>query len=150
MKVEKIDHIHVFVKDLDKAMAFFSDILGTQFSGPLELGHGVHLKSYLDPLGIELIGSTAPDGVVARTLEKRGEGLAAISFKVPDLDEAVAELQAKGLKLVGLVHLGNLREAQFHPKDSYGVMIELCEYDAKQGALVAAKETDRAWATIER
>lgn len=150
MRVEKIDHIHVYVKDLDKAVAFFSDVLGTKFAGPLELGAPVNLRSYLDPLGIELITSSTPDGVVAKTIEKRGEGLTAISFKVPNLDEAVAELQAQGLRLVGTVHLGNLREAQFHPRDSYGVMIEPCEYQEKQAALVAAQESKLAYGTVKK
>ncbi len=140
MKVEKIDHVHVFVKDLDKAIAFFSDILGTKFSGPIDIEEAVNVRCYLEPMGVELVASTTPDGVVARTIEKRGEGLAAISFKVPNLDEAVAELQAKGLRLLGWVQVGNLREAQFHPKDAYGVTIELCEYEARQGALAAGLE----------
>lgn len=148
MKVEKIDHLHVYVKDLDKAVAFFSNVLGTKFAGPMEAKAPLNLRTYLDPLGIELVAGTTPDGLVAKTIEKKGEGLTAICFKVPNLDEAVAELQAKGLKLVGTLSMGNLREAQFHPKDSYGVMIELCEYQATQGAVVAARESKRSSGTV--
>jgi methylmalonyl-CoA/ethylmalonyl-CoA epimerase len=133
MKVEKIDHIHIAVKDLDKAIQFFSDILETKFS-PVIMAEKFDLKSVLDPLGLELIQSTSPEGVIAKFIERRGEGLHAISFKVPNLDEAVAELQAKGLKLVGRIDLGGIREAQFHPKEAFGVMLELCEYQEEHGA----------------
>ena len=133
MKVEKIDHIHIAVKDLEKAIRFFSDILGTKFSSVIH-AEKFDLKSVLDPLGLEIIQSTSPEGIIAKFIDQRGEGLHAISFKVPSLDEAIAELQAKGLRLVGRIDLGGIKEAQFHPKDSFGMMIELCEYQEEHGA----------------
>ena len=137
MKVEKIDHLHIAVNDLDKATSFFEDILGTKFGETLHVPDW-DLRSRLDPLGIELIQPTSPDGVIAKFIERRGEGLCAISLKVPDIEEAIEELQAKGLRLVSRVNLGNLKEAQFHPKDAYGVMIELAEYQGTHGAEVSA------------
>lgn len=148
MKVEKVDHFHVYVRDLDKAVAFFSDVLDTRFAGPMVAPAPLNLATYMDPLGIELVADTVPDGMVTKTIDRKGEGLTAICFKVPDLDKAVAELQAKGLKLVGTLDMGNIREAQFHPKDSYGVMIELCEYKAIAGAIVAARGSKRVKGTV--
>ncbi len=138
MRVEKIDHIHIYVKELDKAITFFSDILGTKFSDIIVDDKVFHIRSALDRLGLELVESITPDGAVARTIEKRGEGLAAISLKVPDLEEAVKELQAKGLKPISTIALGKIKEVQFHPKDACGVMIELCEYEEESGAARAA------------
>lgn len=137
MKVERIDHIHVAVKDLDKAISFFSQILGTNFSNTINV-EKYTLKSVISPLGLELIESTSPEGVIAKFIERKGEGVSAISFKVPNLEEAIAELQSKGLRLVGRVEQGRLKEAQFHPKDAFGVMIELCEYEDVHGAAQAA------------
>lgn len=128
MKVERIDHVHLAVKDLEKAVKFFSEILGTKFTEPIPV-EKYDLKYVISPLGFELIQSTSLEGVISRFIQRRGEGLHAISFKVSNLDEAVAELQANGLRLVGTVELGRLREAQFHPKDVFGLMIELCEYE---------------------
>ena len=142
MKVEKLDHVHIAVHDLEGAIKFFSDILGTKFGDIIHDDQVFHLRSAIDPLGLELLTSTTPDGVVARSLAKKGEGVHALSFKVPNLDEAVAELQAKGLRLVGRIELGRIREAQFHPKDAYGVMIELCEYEEEHGASRAALGKD--------
>jgi methylmalonyl-CoA/ethylmalonyl-CoA epimerase len=137
LKVERIDHIHVAVKDLDKAISFFSQILGTNFSNTINV-EKYTLKSVISPLGLELIESTSPEGVIAKFIERKGEGVSAISFKVPNLEEAIAELQSKGLRLVGRVEQGRLKEAQFHPKDAFGVMIELCEYEDVHGAAQAA------------
>jgi len=138
MKVERVDHIHIAVRDLDRAIKFFSEILGTTFSEPIVDEKTFSLKSVISPLGLELIQSLSPEGVIAQFIEKRGEGLHAISFKVPNLEEAIAELQAKGLRLVGRIQIGRIKEAQFHPKDSFGVMIELCEYQEEHGAAAAA------------
>ena len=140
MKVEKVDHIHIFVKDLDKAKQFFEDILGTKFCEPMSSGS---VRIALDPLGLELIESTRPGSRVERTIEHRGEGLAAISLKVPDLEEAVKELQSKGLRLVRKGNTGQLKEAHFHPKDSYGVMLELCEYSVEHGTVIAMEKGEQ-------
>ena len=138
MKVERVDHIHIAVRDLGKAIPFFEDILGTKFSDTIRDEKTFQLRSVIDPLGLELLQSLTPDGVVARSIEKKGEGIHAISFKVPNLEEAVKELQAKGLRLVGKITLGRIKEAQFHPRDAHGVMIELCEYQEEHGAARAA------------
>ncbi|MBI2918798.1 MAG: VOC family protein [Chloroflexi bacterium] len=143
MKVDKIDHIHVYVKDLKAATRQFSKIMGTKFSDPVVV-EKFNLRSVLEPLGIELIESTTPDGPVARFVEKRGEGLAAISLKVPDIKAATAELKALGMRVVGELVTGGLKEVQFHPGDSHGVMIELCEYEEVSGAVVAIEKGSRS------
>ncbi len=142
MKVEKVDHFHIYVKELDKAKEFFSDVLGTKFSDTIRDEKNFGLNSVIDPLGLELIEGTRPESPITRHIEKRGEGLVAISFKVPNLDEAVEQLQAKGLRLVSRISLGHIKEAQFHPQDSYGVMIELAEYEEEHGAARAALGKD--------
>lgn len=137
MKVEKIDHVHIFVKNLDKAIRFFEEALGTKFS-EAHLPENLDARTTLDPIGLELIESASPDGTVARFIERRGEGLAAISLKVPDIDQAIAHLQSRGVRLVRRFESGGLKEAQFHPKDTFGVMIELCEYELEHGARLAS------------
>lgn len=138
MKVERIDHIHIAVKDMDKAVKFFSEVLGTKFSDAVEVPE-FNIQGKLCPLGIELVTSTSTDGAVNQFIQRRGEGLYHVAFKVPDIEQAIAELQSRGLRLIGREQIGNLKEAQFHPKDSFGVMIELAEYEDVHGAEVAAK-----------
>ena len=88
MKVEKINHVMIYVKDLDRARKFFADLLDTEFSEPIEIKEADAISS-MDPLGLELVTPLIPDGVSARAMERRGEGLALLSLKVPDLDEAM-------------------------------------------------------------
>ena len=142
LKVEKVDHIHIYVNDLQKAVEFFSDVLGTKFGATIRDEKTFGLKSAIDPLGLELIEGIGPQSPICRHVAKKGEGLAAISFKVANLDEAVEVLQSKGLTLVGRIKLGHIREAQFHPRDAHGVMIELAEYEEEHGASRAALGKD--------
>ncbi|MBU2649143.1 VOC family protein [bacterium] len=129
MEVEKIDHIHIYVKDLEKARDFFAHILGSKFSEMMDV-EAYDIQSLVNSLGIELVGARSKGGPMEKIIEKTGEGLAAISLKVPDIEKAIAELKAKGLRMTGREQFGKLKEAWFHPDDAFGVMIELCEYEA--------------------
>ena len=102
MKVEKLDHIAISVRDLDKAISFFSGLLGTEFSEPRVI-EDAGARQVLDPLGIELVEPLTPDSAVARTIESRGEGLSLLSLKVADLEEAIAEMKSRGVRLVQVI-----------------------------------------------
>ncbi len=130
MKVEKIDHIVIRVRDSKKATRFFADLFETEFS---ELGEFKQLDiiSYMDPLGIEIIEPLTPDGATARAIERGGEGLSLLSLKVPNLEEAIAEMNSQGIRQVWRGEHGNWRAVIYHPADTYGVMIELIEYKTK-------------------
>ena len=123
MKVEKIDHVAILVKDLDKAGKFFANLLGTEFTEPREFKEA-DVISIMSPLRIELVAPLSPDGPVARTLARRGEGLAGLILKVSNLKEAIAHMESHGLKPV---RKPGANVAQFHPKDIYGTLIELME-----------------------
>lgn len=139
MKVEKIDHIHVYVKDLEKAKNLFSSILGTRFSEIIDLPE-FDLRSVIEPLGIELIEPRSQDSFVEKLIERRGQGLGAVSLKVTDIDKAIEEMKSLGLRLIGQASFGGLKEAWFHPEDAFGVMIELCEYEARHPGELAMRE----------
>jgi len=136
MKAEKLDRVLVAVKDLEASAAFFSDLLGMTFDEVHE-DPSQNVKYIRTPLGFELIQSTTPDGAVARFIEKRGEGLYGVIFKTSDIQSAIRELEAKGLTCVGNPVTGGLEEAYFHPRDTHGVMIVLCDYDEMHGATMA-------------
>ena len=123
MKAEKIDHVAILVKDLEKAGKFYADLFGAEFSGPNEIKN-LDIRNLLSPLGIELVSPLSPDGAMARTLERRGEGLTMLSLKVPNVAEAAAEMKARGIRQIGALEG---RAAIFHPKDLFGVTIELIQ-----------------------
>ena len=143
MKVERIDHIHIAVKDLRKAAKFFADIMGTKWVGPIEPGEGDIITAF-DSLGFELLQQTSPKGWIADFIQKRGEGLFSVGLKVPNLDEAVAELEAKGVR-IGWKGAANesLKVAMTHPKDTYGVMFELLEYEERAPISLANLNIDK-------
>ena len=121
MKVEKIGYVTIRVKDLEKAGKFFADLFDIEFTSPGE-NPELDIRNLISPL-MELISPLTPDGTVARTLERRGEGVALVSLKVANIEEAVAEMKSKGIRQ--LWH--REKRALFHPNDLYGVMIELVE-----------------------
>ncbi len=131
MKVAKLDHVAIRVKNLKEASKFFSELFGMEFT---QLGEipAMDVRSSIDPMGIELIEPLTPDGITAKTIEKAGEGLSLLSLKVTNLDEAAAEMKSHGIRIIGKIeNPGVMRALIFHPKDTYGVMIELIEYKEK-------------------
>jgi len=134
---ESIDRIAIAVKDLDKAIGFFSDLLDIDFFiFPLQEGMG--MRGAYSASGLELIAPTGPDTMLAKFIEKRGEGLWSLILKVKNMDEAIKKFEEKGLKQTGDVTFGTMREVGFHPKGSFGVEITLAEYPAEHPATWAA------------
>ena len=138
MKVERIDHIVVVTKDLADATKRCSDLFGSQFYGPVE---HPGMKISFDHLGLEFMEATDSGNPVADRAEKYGEGVAWIAMKVPNLDEAVAELKAKGIAVEFWgdcgepTHKGDIRAART-VEPMFGVVFEFVEYeDVKPTAL---------------
>jgi methylmalonyl-CoA epimerase len=126
MKVQKIDHVAILVKDIDKAAKFYGNLFGTEFSGPRE-NKELDIKNLMSPIGIELVTPLTPNGVLSRTLANRGEGMTLLSLAVPDIKRAVADMKAAGVRQIGGGGSNTATMALFHPKDLFGVTIELIE-----------------------
>jgi methylmalonyl-CoA/ethylmalonyl-CoA epimerase len=130
MKVEGIDHIAINVKDLAKAEKFFSELFGTKFSS-LGVTKEIDLRSSINPIGIELVEPLTSDGPTARAIQERGEGFSLLSIKVSNIQEAIAEMKSRNVRLVSMVDHPKYKAAIFHPKDTYGIMIELIDYQSE-------------------
>lgn len=139
MKIEKIDHIGILVKDVGKAEKFFDDLFEMKFVALGEIKE-MDARSMIESSGVEIFEPLLPDGASARTLKSRGEGLSLLSLKVANLDEAMAEMKSRGIRLVGQMEHGKMKAAIYHPKDAYGVMIELIEYETEHGVVTAASK----------
>jgi len=132
MKIVKVDHIGVAVNSIDTALKFFKDTLGLKLEGSETVAEQKVTTSFL-PVGdteVELLQSTAPDGPIAGFIEKKGEGVQHIAFMVDNIEEALKELQDKGIRLIDKVPrmgAGGKKIAFVHPKDTYGVLVELCQ-----------------------
>ena len=130
MRIERIDHVHIYVKDLTEAMRFFSELMGTQFVGPIHFSD--HAIAF-DNAGLELLAATKTETPKHMQKDSKStpvqEGGFSIGLKVPNLDEAIAELEAKGIMCVHKVEEDGIKAAQFSPDNTYGVWLELVEYD---------------------
>jgi methylmalonyl-CoA/ethylmalonyl-CoA epimerase len=142
MKVNKIDHICIAVRDLDQAMRSWQPLLGK--SGPDQLyvhePEKIRVARYIvGGVGLELMESTSPDGPVARWIEEHGEGLMVLSLNVLNTRQAVEELESKGYAFVPAPDGKKTRPFQdsefafIHPGSLNGVLLELIDFKWPEG-----------------
>ncbi len=130
--IKEIDHIGIAVNDLKKTMSIYRDILGLKFIGSEEIEEQkiIHATFLAGEVKIELVQSTHPDGPIGKFIEKKGEGIHHLAFRVENIDESLKELRAKGVKLINekaRIGAGGAKIAFIHPKDMKGALIELVE-----------------------
>ena len=130
--IKKIDHIGIAVRDLSEAVKLYEGLLGLKVTEIEEVAEQKVRVAFL-PTGdseVELLESTTPDGPVARFIEKNGEGIQHIAYRVDNLEEKLAELKEKGVRLIDEKPrrgAGGAMIAFLHPKSTFGTLIELCE-----------------------
>jgi methylmalonyl-CoA/ethylmalonyl-CoA epimerase len=142
MKINKLDHLCIAVKDLEAARKVWEPLLGK--SGPddayVDEGEKIRVARYwVGEIGFELMESTAADGDVAKFIAKRGEGLMLISFNVDNTRQAVEELRENGYPLIPAPN-GEIarpfRDCEFafiHPRRLNGVLTEIIDYKWDEG-----------------
>lgn len=129
---EKIDHIGIAVRDMEKSLQFYRDQIGIEFKG-FEIVEEQKVKVAFLLVGeskIELLESTDPAGPVGKFLEKKGEGIHHLSFRVSGIEEKLKQLKEQGIELIDekpRYGAGGARIAFLHPKSTGGILIELCE-----------------------
>ncbi len=132
MKVDKIDHICIAVKDLEAAKKIWEPILGKTQPDDAYVDDTEKIRVaryWVGEVGFELMESTTPDGEVAKFIERRGEGLMVLSLHVEKTEEAMDELKAKGYKFIGGPRtFRDCKYAFLHPKEVNGVLLELIDY----------------------
>jgi methylmalonyl-CoA/ethylmalonyl-CoA epimerase len=137
MKVNRIDHICIAVKNLEDARKVWEPLMGKDKPDDEYIDEPEKIKVaryYIGEVGFELMESTTPDGDVAKHIEKRGEGVMLVSFNVDKTRDAMDELQDKGYKFIGGAR--KFRDCEFafvHPKGSTGVLLEYID-DKTSGA----------------
>ena len=132
MKVNKLDHICIAVRNLESARKIWEPILGKEAPDDAYVDEPEKIRVaryWVGGVGFELMESLTPDGDVARFIEKRGEGVMLISLNVDDTRKAMGELQQKGYPFIGGAR--PFRDCEFafvHPKAVNGVLLELIDY----------------------
>jgi methylmalonyl-CoA/ethylmalonyl-CoA epimerase len=132
MKILNIDHIGVATDSIDEASPFWSGVLGLSARAKETIAEQKVTTLFLPvgESGIEILESAAPDGAVARFISSRGEGVQHIALLVDDIDAALEELKAKGIRLIDEKPrngAGGSRVAFIHPKATHGILLELVE-----------------------
>ena len=125
-----LDHIGIAVADLDAALRFYRDALGLHVDAPEEVA-SQRVRAHFVAAGgaaLELLEATAEDSPIAKYVAKRGPGLHHITLRVDDLAAALAQLKARGVRLIDEAPRpgahGSL-VAFIHPSSAHGVLVEL-------------------------
>ena len=129
--LKKIDHIAIAVKDLESAMAFFKEAYGLETTSQDEVGD---TKAAFLPIGdtrLELVQSVTSAGVVAKHIEKKGEGIHHLAFEVDDVGSTLKELNAEGVACIDKEPRPGAHDTKValtHPKSNHGILIELVQH----------------------
>ncbi|NQS72195.1 MAG: methylmalonyl-CoA epimerase [Desulfobulbaceae bacterium] len=134
MKILQIDHLGIAVNTLEEGKKFWGDVLGLKLEGT-ETVEEQKVTTAFFPVGeseVELLVSTQPDGPIAKFIERNGGrgGFQHVAFRVENIEEALAELKAKGVQLIDETpRLGaaGCKIAFLHPKATGGVLVEISE-----------------------
>lgn len=129
--MRKIEHIGIAVSNLANSVPLFEKLLGTPCY-KTESVEGERVNTAFFRTGenkIELLESMDPDGIIARFVEKKGEGIHHIAFDVEDIEAEMERLKAEGFVLLNETPkegADNKLVCFLHPKHTNGVLIELC------------------------
>ena len=129
-----IDHVGLAVWDLDEAIRFYSETFGLD-AAHREVNEELGVREAMLPVGesgacIQLMAPLTPDSVIARFLDRRGQGIQQLAYRVVDIKAVSEELRSRGLQLLydeprrgtagSLVNF-------VHPRDAGGVLVELVQ-----------------------
>ncbi|MDG1038156.1 MAG: methylmalonyl-CoA epimerase [Polaribacter sp.] len=130
--MEKIEHIGIAVKNLDKSNQLFASLLGKSHYKTEEVSsEGVKTSFFQSgPNKIELLEATSPESPIAKFIEKKGEGVHHIAFAVNNIESEIKRLQKEGFVVLNETPkkgADNKLVAFLHPKSTNGVLVELCQ-----------------------
>jgi methylmalonyl-CoA/ethylmalonyl-CoA epimerase len=130
--IKKINHVAVVVDDMEKALSFWREALGMQLHELRDVPAEKSQVAFLPLAGseVELVTPTTDDSGIAKYLAKRGPGMHHICLEVDDIAGMLAQLQAKGARLINeepRTAADGKKYAFIHPESTSGVLVELYE-----------------------
>lgn len=132
MELTHIEHIGIAVDKLEESISYYENILGLKCYA-IEEVKDQKVKTAFFKIGqtkIELLESTDPEGPIGKFIEKKGPGVHHLAFAVNGIENALADAQEKGVRLIDKTPrkgAEGLDIAFLHPKSTKGVLTELCE-----------------------
>jgi len=131
MRPTHIEHIGIAVSNLQESIEYYEKVLGLECYAVEEV-KDQKVKTAFFQVGdtkIELLESTDPEGPIGKFVEKKGPGMHHIAFAVADTDQALKDVEEKGVRLIDKVSRNGaegLSIGFLHPKSTGGVLTELC------------------------
>jgi len=129
--ITKLNHIGIAVNSIEDAVKLYTEVLGLKLKD-IEIVEDQKVRTAIIPVGeskIELIESTDPEGVIAKYIERRGEGMHHLALEVSNIQQALETLEKKGIQLIDKQPRTGVEDtsiAFLHPKGTK-VLIELVE-----------------------
>ncbi|MFK9093191.1 methylmalonyl-CoA epimerase [Bacillus salipaludis] len=136
--IKKVDHIGIAVKSLENTLPFYTDVLQLSLLG-IEVVDSQKVKVAFLQAGetkLELLEPTSAESSIATFIEKRGEGIHHVALGVTSIEERIAEMKDKGIRMIDEAPrpgAGGTDIAFMHPKSASGVLYELCEKKGMKG-----------------
>lgn len=131
-KIKKVDHIGIAVNNLDEVVKLYENVLGLKVHG-IETSEEQKVRVAFIPVGeteLEFMEPTTPESTVAKFIEKNGQGIQHMCLGVDNIENALADLKAQGIRLINdqpRPGAGGAKIAFLHPKATSGVLVELSE-----------------------
>ncbi|WP_294082610.1 methylmalonyl-CoA epimerase [Proteiniphilum sp. UBA5384] len=133
MKITHIEHIGIAVKSIEEQLPYYEGVLGLKCYN-IETVEDQKVKTAFFKVGqtkIELLEPTSEESTIAKFIEKRGEGIHHMAFATENVNDALKEMEGKGVRLIdheARPGAEGLNIAFLHPKSTGGVLTELCEH----------------------
>ena len=133
MKISQIEHIGIAVESIEKVLPYFENVLGLKCykTEVVEDQKGKTAFLKVGEVKLELLEPTSPESTIAAYLEKRGQGMHHMAFRIEDgVANAIAEADAAGIRLIDKAPrkgADSMNIAFLHPKSTVGILTELCE-----------------------
>jgi methylmalonyl-CoA/ethylmalonyl-CoA epimerase len=132
MKISHIEHLGIAVRSIEEALPYWENVLGLKCYNIEEVADQKVRTAFLKvgDVKIELLEPTSEESTIAKFLDSKGPGIHHIAYSVENIEDALAEAEEKGIRLIDKTPRGGaegLTIAFLHPKSTEGVLTELCE-----------------------
>lgn len=132
MKISHIEHLGIAVRSIEDALPYWENVLGLKCYSIEEVADQKVKTAFLKvgQTKIELLEPISEESTIAKFLETRGEGFHHMAYAVENIEEALAEMESKGVRLIDKTPrkgAEGLTIAFLHPKSTGGILTELCE-----------------------
>ncbi|MDY6206356.1 MAG: methylmalonyl-CoA epimerase [Prevotella sp.] len=134
MKISHIEHLGIAVQSIEEALPYFENVLGLKCYAVEEVSDQKVKTAFMKcgEVKLELLEPTSPDSTIQKWLDKGNKGVHHVAFCIEDgVKEALAECDGKGIRLIDTAPrkgAEQLNIAFLHPKDTCGILTELCEH----------------------